>query len=547
MPGARAAELLAQLPPSLSDVTGEAAQSLTSTVFSSASAAAARRRSGDPLSGDETNLQQYLQETVQQVLADQRHGEPRLAYSARRLSTSSSQGALMALQQQHQQQQHQPQVEVVRGHSHFTQLYDGSTPLRSVQSERATEEDFGSVSQPHSVLSTLPWQQPPRAAPSAQTASAAVSAGAVVFGVGKGQHTHTEVAGAAHERPRSVPNANLAASHTRSRSAQTHDRARRRVATTGVADTLEQLARRQRQLLQSLKAPVDATKTNPVLSFSSVGGGGGVYDDGHLLQSTEHPQEHHGAPPQTSADAAVLDRLPSNIILEVQSDEARDAPTVSEVTGSDAVLDPRQLSYATAATTYAATDASVHVGENYAPNDALLYGHSHNAAGKVMKGGAGLSTAPRSEETKTQQPLDRSLYATVDTAATPPQSAPLLLTPVAFNPRGPHPDHQRTTPMQTGAQKEASGWSGPPPPPPPSSATAPFRFLGVDGGQGAKGDEASVSVQRAATDVATAVTGTTTVSVLTSVSDASSLTQLERRFAQRFEQWSRKLEGEREQ
>lgn len=555
-PGARAAELLAQLPPSSSAaaaaaaVVAAAAASATSTPFSSASAMVAHHKQADYMSEDEDGLQRYLKETVQQVLLthrdDLRH--PHLP-------------------------QHVVPGQGVRGHSHYTQLYDGSLLHSSVRSERAegegnVEDDFGSVSRPRSMLSVLPWQpkqRPQRTmAPVQATLAAASRANAyndVNSGGSSGVQGHqrrqgdksplVSVQGNETVSPAAGLNKNYSSSCSSTAGSTAHvidsaevarrrgqvaaqDRAGRRLG-AGVADTLEQLARRQQQLLSSLNntaaAAADTKAVTPAFNISVV----------------PLPGAAAFAAASDSAQAQLRELRRTQPVADAEegSDVRRSVAPVSDVTGSDVVaLQPRQLSYATTTTTAATTTTS-----SSAPATATAIHAGWGGDGRDAAAGSALISQGRG-----QQLFLQGAEVNASTAATPPSAAALSApSTLSENPMELYGAHAAAAATRLSAVSSPSGQ--------PSASAAPFstgklssasesgprehseadaRVLVFDtAADYAKAAEGGTTDRKPATGVATAInTGTTTTataSVLTSVSAASSLTQLERQLGQPFE------------
>ncbi|KPI86994.1 hypothetical protein ABL78_3947 [Leptomonas seymouri] len=538
-PGARAAELLAQLPP-YSPVAAAAttAASITSTPFSSASAMAARQRHADHVEDDEDGLQQYLKETVQQVLAGQRSD---------------------ALLQRHQAQPPSslwPALrQGVRGYSHYTQLYDGSAP-RSVQGgmaggEEEVEEDFGSVSRPRSVLSALPWQQ--RMALDRQVNDTAPPA--AVIG---GQGSHHDGGALAQMRVRTSPKTNPLAvaaastksgasphvvhtpakASTRGETAEAGDRAKQRVE-AGLADTLEKLARRQQKLLQSLgNTTVEASLPHTNVPFPFVGGAAApTYPTvgAGLTQPSSESRLH--------ASVAGAGGTPINMPQRIDRSDTHDAQQLSDAASSDVVLDPRQLSYATASTAYAvqAPQADTQAHERrirsgplaapwQLPNPALSrpdgsdgeikggrsqLGYRHGGAPSTAS--PTLLSAPSSSSVSASDAGAPLLSASSDSKVqrdAAPAARPVSVSPASGQhgePSAPPSPGRLSAASETGSRDAAAG------------VTA----------RGTVGEGIAFGADGTSTkDFATAVGGmSTAATALTSFSEVSSLSQLERRFA----------------
>ncbi|KPA75740.1 hypothetical protein ABB37_08280 [Leptomonas pyrrhocoris] len=549
-PGARAAELLAQLPPY--SPAASAGASLTSTPFSSASAmAAARQRHVDHLSEDEDGLQQYLKETVQQVLARQRGDLLPQRHPAEPLPSSSS----------------APQPGL-RGHSHYTQLYDG-LPLRGVpggDAEGEVEGDFGSVSRPRSVLSVLPWQQRTALTPQAADTAAHNNEGdGQGRQVDRGAPTREQV----HALPKtSVPapaaasvnaktGAPVKASH-RGQTTQLQDRAARRVE-AGVADALEQLARRQQQLLQSLGGATEGAallRTIPTLPVLSNAAAATYPGEGAPLGQPSGPAR---LATTTTAIAAAAEEgaefLRSSILQDTKLNGAHDAQQqqqqLSDIASSDAVLDPRQLSYATASTSFAApaSEGGAHAHERHGRSDPLAAPWQAPSARLHQQGGTMRAVADPSPDIQggSTQLEYRSGEARSGTSSTPPSAPSLDVSSSYANVSLLSASSGNKAPLAS--VSDASGPPGAPSVPASSerlswvSATQSNDVVAAAGSGGlgpakkATGGRSASAKEPPMKDAAAAFTGATAAaSVLTSVSAASSLTQLERRFARPFTQ-----------
>ncbi|CAJ1019351.1 hypothetical protein, conserved [Leishmania shawi] len=384
-PGARAAELIAQLShPSSGASFGAAAASDKSPVMERRALNINRHR--NVLHSGDAALQQYLRDTVQQVLAAHEHeGTP-------------------------QREPHHVARQRLDGSSSVPAAYgchgDGVSSVGEVD-----EDDFGSASLLRSSVA-VPLVRP---TPQPVSTVSFVNGGGATRMVGPGDSSRSDAR--RHDSEREQCGADGVASATRRgrlttstlpttpSALSTATSTQTRLRDGGIAHTLEQLASRQQQLLHSLghrphaivpaahsatvssPSPWQATAADPHLNEDLQSGASITVPRSLFPQErgcyTQHqgqhePEESRGvvrssvgvsAAGEVPADAAdsvltVSARLPNtdsahfgrSVVAEGHPAASARCVKESDVS-ADVELDPRQLSYSTTATTAQLTDA----------------------------------------------------------------------------------------------------------------------------------------------------------------------------------------------
>ncbi|KAG5483632.1 hypothetical protein CUR178_08299 [Leishmania enriettii] len=351
-PGVRAAERIAQLsrPSSAASFAAAAGSNGAPAIHCGASNINSHQ---NVLNSGDATLQQYLRDTVQQVLVDQ----GRKTTFAQEL------------------------------HHSLHQRFDGGSAIPAAfgyhgdgihSAGEVEDDDFGSASRPRSSVAVplvRPTPQPVPAVDFAGSGGAPRMVGAGDSSRGAARRCDSERersgSGGAATATRSGCSATAVPQKTASAVSRTsvHHTRRRE---GGIAHTLEQLASRQQQLLQSLSqlpqvmmlpAVHDAAvSSSPPWQAASAG----PHLGGLPYQAQHAPQSSGGA---AMADATGAASVPSAPLLNIDSkDFGRGVAAQDHVAaaaryakgsdgGTDVELDPRQLSYSTTAATTQLRDA----------------------------------------------------------------------------------------------------------------------------------------------------------------------------------------------
>ncbi|KAG5484886.1 hypothetical protein LSCM4_07659 [Leishmania orientalis] len=346
-PGVRAAELIAQLSRPSSAASFVAAAAGSNGAPAMQGGASNINSHQNVLSGGDAALQQYLRDTVQQVLADQ----GRKKTFAQEL------------------------------HHSLHQRFDGGSAIPAAfgyhgdgihSAGEAEDDDFGSASRPRSSVAVPLVRPTPQPVPAVDF----TSSGGASRMVGAGDSSRGDARRCDSERERSGSDGAAAATRSGCSATAAPQKTASAVSATaanhtrrregGIAHTLEQLASRQQQLLQSLSqlpqvmmlpaAHDAAVSSSPPWQAASAG---------PHLSSLPYEAQHA---PQSSGGAAVADAagaasVASATLLNIDSkDFGRSVAAQDHVAasaryakgsdgGTDVELDPRQLSYSTTAAT----------------------------------------------------------------------------------------------------------------------------------------------------------------------------------------------------